>query len=73
MYNPLFLDDAMGDVPTSSAELTTGDWIALRRLAGAQSLTEAQLARLLELGLAEESHDGFVCSMRGRQTLQSRP
>ena len=73
MYNPLFLEDALGDAPASSAELTTGDWIALRRLAGSQSLTDGQLARLLELGLAEESADGFACTFLGRQMLQSRP
>ena len=73
MYNPLFIEDAVGDSPTSSADLTTGDWIALRRLASSQSLTDIQVARLLTLGLAERTLDGLVCSKRGQTTLQSRP
>lgn len=72
MFNPLFIEDAI-DAPASTAELTTGDWIALRRLASAQSLTDTQVERLLVLGLAEQSHRGIVCSERGRETLKTRP
>ena len=73
MFNPLFIEDAIGETPTSSAELTTGDWIALRRLASAQSLTDRQVERLLVLGLAERVGHGLICSDHGRRTLQTRP
>ena len=73
MWNPLFVEDAIGDTPQNCAELTTGDWIALRRLAGTQSLTDGQVERLLVLGLAERSGDGLVCSDHGLRTLKTRP
>ena len=73
MFNPLFIEDTVGEAPASMAELTTGDWIALRRLAGRQSLTDAQVERLLMLGLAERTHDGLICSDHGQRTLKTRP
>ena len=58
------------DTPVS---LSTGDWIALRRLGLSQSLTEEQVARLLKLGLAQPTANGVMCSELGRATLASRP
>lgn len=57
----------------TAVSLSTGDWIALRRLGQSQSLTAEQVARLLKLGLAEPISDGVMCSELGRSTLQSRP
>jgi len=72
MFNPMFIeDDMVGE--SRAAELSTGDWIALRRLAQAQSLTDAQTQRLVNLGFAERTIDGLACTGRGRETLQSRP
>lgn len=73
MFNPLFIEDAIGETPANSADLTTGDWIALRRLATGQSLTDRQVERLLVLGLAEQAGHGLSCSAHGRRTLQTRP
>ena len=77
MFNPLFIEETFGDAPRDRqaglTELTTGDWIALRRCAAAQSLTDGQVERLLVLGLAEQSNRGLVCSEHGRRTLQTRP
>ena len=73
MYNPLFLEDNVVAAPGGAGELTTGDWIALRRLAAMQSLTDDQVQRLMRLGLAIKTLAGLACSERGRQTLQSRP
>ena len=72
MFNPMFNEDDM--VGTArGAQLSTGDWIALRRLAQSQSLTDSQATRLMSLGLAEKTFEGLICSQRGRETLQSRP
>ena len=73
MWNPMFLEDDMVGASRSAEQLTTGDWIALRRLAASQSLTDQQVERLTLLGLAERTFDGLTCSRRGRDTLQSRP
>lgn len=50
-----------------------GDWIALRRLVEMQALTDAQVNRLIGLGLAERTPTGVICSSEGRNTLQARP
>ena len=73
MFNPMFLEDDMVGACRSVEQLTTGDWIALRRLAAEQSLTDQQVSRLVLLGFAEKTPDGLACSRRGRETLQSRP
>ena len=73
MFNPMFLEDDMVGACRSLEQLTTGDWIALRRLASLQTLTDQQVSRLVLLGLAEQTLDGLACSRRGRDTLQSRP
>ena len=65
MFNPMFIED--------EAHLSMGDWIALRRLVEMQSLTDAQVERLVQLGLAERTLKGVVCSREGRETLQTRP
>ena len=72
MFNPMFIEDDMMGASRDVA-LSTGDWIALRRLAMAQSLTEPQADRLVRLGLAVKTLEGVACSQRGRETLQSRP
>ena len=72
MWNPMFIEDDM-EGASRDAELSTGDWIALRRLAQSQSLTDSQTTRLMNLGLAEKTFEGLVCSQRGKQTLQTRP
>jgi len=72
MWNPLFVEDDMVGA-SRDAQLSTGDWIALRRLAHMQSLTDSQIERLVHLGLAEKTLEGFACTTRGRETLQTRP
>jgi hypothetical protein len=72
MFNPMFNEDDMVGA-SKDANLSTGDWIALRRLAQLQSLTESQVDRLVRLGLAYKSLDGAMCTRQGLETLQSRP
>ena len=72
MFNPMFIEDDMVGA-SHQASLSTGDWIALRRLAHAQSLTDTQVERLVHLGLAQQTTDGIVCTNRGLETLQTRP
>lgn len=72
MWNPMFVEDDMVG-GSGGAQLSTGDWIALRRLAAGQSLTQPQTERLVSLGLAERTFDGIGCTRRGRETLQTRP
>ena len=57
----------------TSLSLSTADWIALRRLGLSQTLMEAQVKRLLELGLAQPTSSGVTCSELGPSTLASRP
>ena len=67
------LEDETVSHAGTAVNLTIGDWIALRRLGQAQSLTEEQAKRLVQLGLAQATHGGIVCSELGRAALQSRP
>lgn len=69
----VWLDNDTVSYADTPVSLTTADWIALRRLGLSQSLTEAQVARLLKLGLALPTPNGVICSELGRATLQSRP
>ena len=72
MWNPMFVEDDMVG-QAHGAQLSTSDWIALRRAAQLQSLTDSQADRLTRLGLVEKTLDGVVCTRRGMETLQSRP
>jgi hypothetical protein len=66
---PLGADSREGAGKRLAATMTPAEWAALSRLAIGEWLSEAQLARLQELGLVERVFGQALLTRLGRTTL----